>query len=141
MSEDTKKGKLDIPIDSISLKNYLSNKFAPVSQYIRKEFENHSKEIVKEMINFGLKNLSDLDKLINETDFIEKVKIYGEKTNLSSNYIGTLRRLMIIADAEKYFTECYDGQWSEFPDSAFSKFLIGNGVDILKVSKGHRAFC
>ncbi|WP_179211907.1 GTP pyrophosphokinase [Bacillus sp. K2I17] len=128
--QDTKQGKLDIPIDSISLSKYLSNKLEPISEYIQKnELMRDSKLIVKEVLNFGIMTLLDLDNLINENELIEKIKIHGEKGHKAKSFNSVLRRLMLIVDAEKYFAKSYTGYWKTRIDGALIDFIEHNGVN------------
>lgn len=129
--EDTKKGKLDIPIDSISLTKYLTSKLESVASYVHSGLGHNSKSIVDELLEFGIRDLADLDKLINESDFIEKIKKHGKKGFPPTNFISTLRRLMIMNDAEKYFEKSYGkhGVWRTKEDGDFAIFLAENGVN------------
>lgn len=135
VTESTRKGRLNIPIDSISLSNYLLNKLEPVSKNIFGELEMYSKSIVNELLNFGIKELSDLDKLINENNLMGKIKGYGKDGKYYLSINGILRLLMLLVDEEKYFKQCYKQDWKESIDSTYLKILEENGIDKSKLTE------
>ena len=110
----TKRGKLDILIDSTSIKPYLEQKFAVlIEQGMKPEFpgEQYEKKVLEEMRIFGIKTLKDLDDII-PADLVEKVLLYElSQENLRVNYAGLLRYIMMIVDIEKYFSQCWQNNW------------------------------
>jgi len=112
---DTKKGKLEISIDSTSVKPYLELKFEIlINQGMRPAFfdDNYEKRVLNELRIFGINTLKDLDEIIPK-DITERVLKYEKiKPNGKHNYVGILRHVMIIADIEKYFSQCWRSGWS-----------------------------
>ena len=115
VSSDTKKGKLDILIDSTSIKSYLEIKFASlIKKGMKPAFfdENYEKKVLEELRIFGINTLKDLDEII-PTDFAEKVLKYEKiEQNGRHNYAGLLRDIMMTVDTEKYFNECWRRSWT-----------------------------
>jgi putative GTP pyrophosphokinase len=113
VNAETKKGKLNIEIDSTSIKSYLDNKFADlINNGLKSGFLGESKEtkVLAELRDFGITTLKELDEII-PSDFLEKgISKYIEFTE-RSNYTGLLRHFMMINDAEKYFRESWKGNW------------------------------
>jgi putative GTP pyrophosphokinase len=107
VKDQAESGELNIPIDSISLKEYLDVKFGELVQTIGMEptFVNSDEQILREMRDFGLYTLQDLEDIIPD-DFISNMKeLY--KGGRYSNYLGTLRDLMFINDIDKFVTKCF----------------------------------
>ena len=111
---DTKEGKLDILIDSTSIKPYLELKFdALIKHGMKPDFydNKNEKKVLGELKSFGINTLEDLDRII-PIDFSENMlKINRVKSKFTNNYSGILRQVMIIADIEKYFSLCWGGTW------------------------------
>jgi ppGpp synthetase/RelA/SpoT-type nucleotidyltranferase len=111
VEKGTKSGEIDFEINTTTLKQFLSTKFEYfVPKIIDPSFPNSNSElrILDELREFGLKNLNDLNKSIPE-DFIENLK---KSSNVSSNFMGLLRMIMISSDWKKYFDNAYDNVWS-----------------------------
>lgn len=122
VKEDTRKGHLDIPIDSISLKEYLDNKLKDIE--IRRSLGNSS-VIIHEMKKFGINNLSVLDELISDK-FIKQIEEMG--TSFTNNYVSLLRILMIQLDKEKYFTKAKHKDFNHV-GRPFLNILKGFGIE------------
>lgn len=107
VSEKTKSGELDIPIDSTSLRQYLSEKFGDIPN-IENSFgyEDQSTELIHELNDMELYTLKDLDSIIpsNYTEILTKYK--GE-----TNFSTIIRDLLIITNKEKYFKEAWKNHW------------------------------
>lgn len=102
----TEKGDLNIPINSTSLQEYIVQKFTSINDLIfSKEFPNKER-IIKELKNYDLQTLLDIEKIIPEEIFQNYITI-GEKISP----LGFLRDIMIINDYKKYFEKSYDGEW------------------------------
>ncbi len=106
VTEQTEKGELDIPIDSTSLLQYLNKHFESYDlKSLERNFSN-SDNIIKELAAFGIKNLQELDELLNQKSPSEWME------NPSINYIGILRRAMILKDTQKYFESAWNKNWA-----------------------------
>lgn len=105
VAEQTEKGELDIPIDSTSLLQYLNKLFEGYDlKSLGRTFSKNDK-IIQELDDFGIKNLQELDELLNQKSSGEWV----EYPNTS--YIGILRSAMILKDAQKYFESAWNKNW------------------------------
>jgi len=110
---DTKEGKLNILIDSISLKEFMTNKFTNQIEYaglvptFGHNSGNGGEVIISELKNFGIETLEQLDSIIPE-DF----SIKATKECQDSNFIGILRTIMIINDINKYFERSWNRGWT-----------------------------
>lgn len=93
-----KKDQLNYELTSIGLKTLLSDKY---SKYIDEYSNNYHIDLaVKELNQFGIKNLKELDELINE--YTNKY-VFKETITV----IGFMRLLMMFIDMEKYFDDVY----------------------------------
>ena len=113
---NTEKGNLDTLIDSTSIKQYLSLKFADLIKYgLGTDFgsEDGEKEVLAEMRAFGVNTLQDLDDIIPK-DLTKKMIEASETTN----YLGLLRSIMMIVDIKKYFNQCWQNNWSVISKSS-----------------------
>lgn len=104
-----KKGQIeDIAIDGTSLKAYLLNKFSDkIGKTISPIFGSDDKceeETVKDLQNFGVDTLQELDDLINrhkDKDIID----------YDDNFAGLIINFMLIDNPEKYFKDCWKNSW------------------------------
>lgn len=106
VAEQTEKGELDIPIDSTSLLQYLNKHFEGFDlEKLKSAFSTYDTMIIKELDDFGIKSLRELDKLLHQKSSGEWVK------NPNTNYLGILRCAMILKDAQKYFESAWNKNW------------------------------
>ncbi len=89
---------MNIPIDTITLTQYLENKFGD-SPYIKPNFiswtSDDSKEVVNELHNFGLSTIQDLDKIIPED-----LKNRYEELRVETTFARLVRQVMVINDLD-----------------------------------------
>lgn len=107
---------LNIELTTVGVNSLLKEKYSSVTQ--KTDFDTDSKiaEIIEELENFGIDNLSNLDKLL------EDVKVSYNFLNISS-YAGFLRDVMLITDMEKYFKQSYSkssDQWGSNDEDGFN---------------------
>jgi len=119
VKEKTERGELDILINSTSLKQYMITKFesAITKEVVEPTFHSSAYEsvIIRELNNFGLKTLNDLNKIIPD-DFISVI----EHMNYHTNFLGILRNILLISNYENYFEKCYKNDWDDIiPDEDF----------------------
>lgn len=110
LNESIKKDKLNYELTSIGLKTLLDDKYTSL---IEKESINvlDINGITKQLNNFGITNLEELDSLI--TEYTEKYNFDAYDTPLSFFTI-----LMFLIDIEKYFKSVYvvlNLQWNMLP--------------------------
>lgn len=68
----------------------------------------------EEMISFGLQTLADFDALIEKnSEALEN--LYSEKT-----YVGFVRDVLLLENAERYFLDCWNNNWQIMNESSFS---------------------
>ena len=106
VNDATRKGNLEVAIDSTSLSEYLSIKLGDAIS-IKNSFNGFDKEIVVELQKFGVNSLNKLDKMITNDvlDYAHKAKTKPR------NYLGLLRDIMIINDPEKYLDSVWQHDW------------------------------
>jgi len=92
--EETENGNFDIAIDSTSLKEYMKNKFEKYNM----EINTIDSDIIKELKDFGLNTLKD----------IEEIMLLDDILTTDNSYYGILRDIMIINNADKYFNNSYN---------------------------------
>jgi putative GTP pyrophosphokinase len=110
VEKGTKAGKLDFEINSTTLKQFLNTKFAVlIPEIVKPDFPDltSEKNILVELNNYGLNNLSDLNSIIPK-DFI---KTYKNSSNPPSNFVGLLRSIMICNDPKRYFEKSFKNNW------------------------------
>jgi len=105
-------GELDLPLNSTTIKQYLENK---LQQLIEKGLPNRfyagkdESVMIKELENFGIYNLKELDALITK----KFLSTYNELSIPSwNNYSSFLQNLMIVTDYQKYFEKSWHQDWS-----------------------------
>ncbi|MBI3040211.1 MAG: RelA/SpoT domain-containing protein [Chloroflexi bacterium] len=108
-------GKLDrnelgIEIDPASLTEYCNKRFKTFIEkgLLDPKFGNSQdgSEVVKELHDFGILKLSQLDKII-PTDLQEKMV----DSQYSGNFQAIIRFILIIKETEKYFEHSWGKQW------------------------------
>ncbi|HYV93346.1 MAG TPA: hypothetical protein VE978_16360 [Chitinophagales bacterium] len=128
----TKEGRLDIPINSTTLRQYLSTKFASsLGEFIDPTFHGKDNMIVNELKDFGVTTLEELQKLI-PRDFEEKVINVPSEKLLS--FLGILRIIMMVSDYKKYFEESWKKHWNSISQRLRS-ILTEYNLPIEKIEK------
>ncbi|MFH7002342.1 hypothetical protein [Flavobacterium bizetiae] len=100
-------------INISDLNTFLNNRFLkPYPDLIYEgygDYESNEIDILYEIENYGIKNISDLEKII-PNRYIEAVT----KLEVKLNYLGTLRVLLILNDSEKYIKNYNDFNYRNF---------------------------
>lgn len=122
VTENTQQGNLDIPIDSISLAEFMRQRF-PDSQPGQSLADGKS-EIIEELHGMGIQTLAQLDTLLSP-QFIKKLKSH----DLLRTHLGILRDAMIIHDYKRYFDSAWQEHWHVTRQTAI-KLWQECGVDI-----------
>ncbi|WP_285162868.1 GTP pyrophosphokinase [Shewanella goraebulensis] len=98
VDEGTKTGKLDIPISSTTLSQFLLTRFKTVIETMGVPSHDSEGVLVEELNAFGITTLSELESIIPED--IEK--FYIASSNGSLHEWGMVRSLMLLHDFRKY---------------------------------------
>ena len=93
-----KQGGLDLEINSMSLEKYMTWKFSMIQPQIFRDIDS----ILKELKQFGLENIYQLDQIV-RPEFEQEVRKM-EWRSLD----GIIRNIMILDNAEKYFSEVWN---------------------------------
>lgn len=100
VSAETKKGNLEIPVDTTSITQFLKNKLADVPWLQGMTLWDPNGMV--ELKRFGIKTLADLDALITP-DLIDAIT----RTTKHLTNFGLLRRAMMYADVDRYFSNVW----------------------------------
>jgi len=108
VTRNTKAGDLKMEINTSSLKEYLNEKIKifKKTQFV---FNGHPKllnQIIREMTDFDLDTLDDVDNILNK-QFLDLT----EKHIAATNEIGLLRNAMLFTDINKYFKNAWKKRW------------------------------
>jgi len=125
-----KSGDLRLPINSTSLKTYMNTKFKPLVEegIINPTFDS---DIIQELSDMGISTLEELDHKIPE-DIMEKIRLhYPPIDPYQQTFLGILRDILILCDADAYFSKAWKNKWQGIDNSAVS-FLLSYGINIRK---------
>lgn len=126
VKKETKKGNLDIPIDSTSLLQFLNELFKGQDiNMLEMQYQTGSNELIKELRDFGIETLQQLRDLLSRKTAAEWI---GDGEGYYTNYLGLLRDAMILKDARKYFEKAWNEHW-EGVDRPSLEYWKKNGVD------------
>jgi len=122
----TKKGEMNLPINITSVSNYLLHTF---DEYIKDDklqpvFRGGEDIILDELLDFGFKNLEELDTTV--TDII---KTTPNLIEVSTNFTGLVRNIMMLHDIDNYFHNAWNRNWSGI-NSEFCEIARKKGIDI-----------
>ncbi|MFD1258186.1 GTP pyrophosphokinase family protein [Mucilaginibacter terrae] len=131
-----------ITLNSTTLRRYLSDKFNDwIDQgIIEPNFNGKDDLILKELNDFDIRNLEDLNKLV-PSDYIEKARpFYTEFPSTPNNFLGLLRDLMIIANSNKYFEFVWKKGWSYIEEKTKNLYENHN-IDVDELSLKYKFRC
>lgn len=128
VERSTKAGKLDIEINSTSVEQYLLQKLSQTPGLAQIEQIPIREEILEELGNFGVRTLTDLDRLFSA----EFVSAEARHMNELTTY-GILRDVMMYHDIERYFENSWDSQWQGIDEEAIK--LLAEKYSEKKVRK------
>lgn len=136
VSDELKKGDLNIEVNTASLKEYLSKRFGSLieSDVLSKEFSEDDKDaktIVEEVQLFGVTKLHQLDKIVPQDfeDTIIKLKLRPKL-----DFTSLTRNILIINDVKKYFQISWRNNW-HFIKKNHKKLLNKYDVDVVYLRK------
>ncbi|MGB6837748.1 MAG: hypothetical protein WBF66_08595 [Dehalococcoidia bacterium] len=134
VAQQAETGNLDIEVNTTSLREYLWRKFrraiegGELAPFFGPE-DRDSTEAVKELQDFGLSRLSDLDQII-PGDLGQKLL---ELATAGENFIGLVRAVLMIHDADLYFTKAWKEHWGGLGGD--TKLLRAYGVDVESLAR------
>lgn len=124
--KETECGNLNIPLDTTSLIEYISNKIS--NPTIIKNFNQGDKEIINELHAFGINSIKDLESLFSP----EFCKFYNEFEGYT-NYLGLLRSAMVLFDAKLYFEKVWNEDWMMYSEEEYKSWdQLGIDTSIVK---------
>ena len=127
----TESGDLSIPINSTSLREYMTKKFKPLIEKGVEPTLVFDEVIIHELLDMGINTIAELENIIPE-DFIEKKSDY---IVLSYDSLGSvIRDILIIHNDKAYFEKAWKKQWWGLNKSDIDFYKI-YGIDFNKYVK------
>jgi putative GTP pyrophosphokinase len=134
VKSDTKKGELNIEINSTSIKSYLDYKFSDLTnKNILIRDKTVPREAIQELKSMGFEKLEELDSQI-PSDLNKKIIQFVSD---QENYIGLLRTILMVIDVDKYFSQAWKNKWQGIDHNTVSVLKAYN-VDIGIYLKKHK---
>lgn len=130
----TELGDLAVPINSTSLAAYLSNRFGPLikDDIIMPNFVDEDEKVIEELLIMGIDSLENLDAILPK-DFGEVVRqVYS--TFERTSFLGLLRYILMIYDADTYFQKAWKNRWNIL-DIHSMELMQEYGVDCERLAK------
>jgi GTP pyrophosphokinase len=129
ISAETKKGQLNVPIDSPSIRAYLTEKFGDIEDFKATFGLLIDKIIIEELRLYGINKLEELDEII-QNNFKDKYgKLPRPKNGLTLFRI--LTQIMVMHDPQRYFKTVWPnrkGMFDQHDYLVFKEF----GLDLSK---------
>lgn len=127
----TEKGDLDIPIDSTSLRAYLSGRFKPLIEQGFGDYSSLDAVIISELIDMGIDTLRKLDGIIPEKYVQTRLKypISGPPS-----FAYAIRDILMISNIDGYFKKAWKKHWN-WTDACQLHFFKEFGIDLSKFVK------
>ncbi|HXX33221.1 MAG TPA: hypothetical protein VEM15_01985 [Thermodesulfobacteriota bacterium] len=134
IAKETRKGNLDIPINTKSLREFLLSKGFDSSSM---EMGFVGREVIREITAFGIRTLEDLNMLLTGEFCSAHSKFVGRETDA-----GYVRSAMMFADMPRYFKVAWKKHWvgidrgtvaliaSKYGRGKFQKALKTHNIDI-----------
>lgn len=118
----------NILIDSTSLNEYMHKKFKEEidSKWLRTSKGLNENTVIQELEEFGIETIADLEDLF-------KIEINSDKITRNT-FTGILRNHMIVKDARKYFTKCWNEHWTA-ASIELVEMLKDNNIDLMEIKK------
>ncbi len=134
VKELTRNGEIDIEIKPTSLQKYLLSKFREEVNdgILEPTFDNQAAEIIKELSNYGIWDLVNLDSIIPE-NINEEIKdnLLDEE---SLDFNSLLKIIMIVNDYHKYFEKVWN-QKSNFLNEKIIEIFKDYDIPIKKLAE------
>jgi putative GTP pyrophosphokinase len=131
ISQRAKKGDLNVPINSTSLRQYLSEKIKSMAIDPNFGEVDVSAVVIKELEILGVRTLGELDKLISP-EFLEK-ELALSKEGYETNYARIMRDVMILRYPDQFFVKAWRRTFELDEDSL--QWLSRLGIDVEKLRR------
>ena len=134
VKELTRNGEIDIEIKPTSLQKYLLSKFREEVNkgILEPTFDNQADDIIKELSNYGIWDLVNLDSIIPESINEEIKGNLSEEESLDFNSL--LKIIMIVNDYHKYFEKVWN-QKSNFLNAKIIEIFKDYDIPIKKLAE------
>lgn len=135
VKEGFESGDLRFKINSTSLHQFLISKFEKLisnDKYIKMNAIN---DAIDELEKFGIKNLEDLNNILNAKLSNDITEYYLNNDTKEVNAIGILRLSMILTDYNKYFTQSYNQKWKSWHKIKDSSIFDKHNVNWNEIEK------
>lgn len=130
VAEKTRTGELDIEINTTALMEFLTTKFdTAINIGLKPTFRNMDDEIIKELHDFGISTLKELNDIFPE-DIEEKLV----ELNIKTSFAGLVRNTLIIKDENRYFEKAWNNHWRIMIIES-QMLLQSYDIDIQKLAK------
>ena len=127
----TKIGKLEVSINSTSLKEYMNRKFALLLEKGMKPKLSNDQEIIDHLNKMGITTLQELDNSIPEDYIKTRLNFAGDNIG---NYYGVIVDILMIKDTDKYFKKVWQNSWDAI-DPIEIQFFKHFNIDLLEYSR------
>lgn len=135
VQERTESGKLDISLNSTSLREYLRKKLSALEPPLEVEEDPVDADLVEELQIFGINTLSDLDGLMTDEFFQFQRQLEDKNTTL-----GLLRDVMIYSDIDKYFSKAWRRNWNGWDELSFELMAKKYGETKMETARRYYGF-
>lgn len=122
VSEKTKKGELDVELNTTSVIQYLKNFNVITRPFIS---VTNLTTVINELKEFGIHSLAELDKIITPT-FLSSIKNSIEGISATK----FLRYAMINSDMKRYFEKAWNHRWGTVPKDLENLIVEKHGREV-----------
>lgn len=139
ISARTKTGSLDIPIDSVSLAQFLKARKERIHSLDWKlPFDRASElALIDELKSFGITTLEQLDTFFSK-EFIKAFEIHKPAGSPATD-LGLLRSAMMFADVNRYFETAWKNRWRGWTQSSRNLVASKYGQEVVtRLSKKYK---
>lgn len=124
IQEEIEEGCLKYPINTMSLTKYMAWKFPHISPQVFRDVD----LVLKELDEYGLNNIEELDKLV-KSEFEKEIN-QSDWRSLD----GIIRNILILDDANKYFGIVWNPSMNQMNRKNYELYK-SFGIDIDKICK------
>jgi putative GTP pyrophosphokinase len=126
-------GNLNIPIDAISLKQYIKIRYGDIPTVQVLYGVLGTRTILAELTSMGIHTLSDLEE-INGPKLREEIIKLGKYSGLRANISSVVRDILMVHDTKKYFQKAWNEHFRVMhPDSL--NVLQESGADTYEIMR------